>query len=118
MCELPLIIFDFNFFKTKLSLKSVGNGVWFVSEISLVQLFYDTTYLCVFFKKYLPYGQTFHRITGTQVKGSNLAKLFLELASAEKITKMTYSIDSGHRYSPAVIGTAVVMIKFRLWLGL
>lgn len=73
---------------------------------------------CVYFlKKYLPYGQTFHRITGTQVKGSNLAKLFLELASAEKITKMTYSIDSGHRYSPAVIGTAVVMIKFRLWLG-
>ena len=103
---------------TELSLKSVGNGVWFVSEISLVQLFYDTTYLCVFFKKYLPYGQTFHRITGTQVKGSNLAKLFLELASAEKITKMTYSIDSGHRYSPAVIGTAVVMIKFRLLLGL
>ena len=101
-----------------MSLKSVGNGVWFVSEISLVQLFYDTTYLCVFFKKYLPYGQTFHRITGTQVKGSNLAKLFLELASAEKITKMTYSIDSGHRYSPAVIGTAVVMIKFRLLLGL
>ena len=100
-----------------MSLKSVGNGVWFVSEISLVQLFYDTTYLCVFFKKYLPYGQTFHRITGTQVKGSNLAKLFLELASAEKITKMTYSIDSGDRYSPAVIGTAVVMMKFRLLLG-
>lgn len=118
-----------NLFKNILPFKSVGSsgctifGLFQKSHLftmltCLIINFYDTTYLWVFIKIYLLYGQTLHETTGTQVKGCNLAKLFLVLLHLKKYRKTTYPTDSGHRYLPAVTETAVVMIKFRLLLGL